>query len=265
MSKHEDPMVLTVQPNFIEATRSMAMFLRANYNDLSRQEAEVLAVRFEEAASTIRQHEEIARERDEEIRTLRIYANSVTAQAEEKNNEIERLRIVIRKCESEQDELYRNISNLESALRQVAQEKERETLERAAKVCERRAEDRFSEYGTREPDTGATYYGGRMAEELEARDEEDEDCAQAIRALSPTPTEDVSTPTELVGGYVRVPRDGTPIFDMRVTNITRQEAREIAEQLGGGAVLWQHDKCYPAMDVMCELRQTKGEVDERND
>lgn len=56
--------------------------------------------------------------------------------------------------------------------------------EACACLCEKRADERFSEYGTREHDTGATYYSGLVAEEYEARDEEDEACAAAIRARS---------------------------------------------------------------------------------
>lgn len=56
-------------------------------------------------------------------------------------------------------------------------------LEEAAKACEKRAEERFSEYGTREPDTNAGYYGGRSGEIYESMDEEDEFCAAAIRAM----------------------------------------------------------------------------------
>lgn len=46
-------------------------------------------------------------------------------------------------------------------------------LEEAARVAEKRAEERFAELGTREPDTNATYYEGRQGEWLEALDEED--------------------------------------------------------------------------------------------
>lgn len=60
---------------------------------------------------------------------------------------------------------------------------ERDALERAAKVCKKRAESRFDEHGFREPDTNATYYRGRDAAALESMDQEDEDCAAAIRAL----------------------------------------------------------------------------------
>lgn len=56
-----------------------------------------------------------------------------------------------------------------------------ETAEECARECERRAEERFDEYGTRESDTGATYYTGSRADEFEAKDEEAEDCAAAIR------------------------------------------------------------------------------------
>lgn len=56
-------------------------------------------------------------------------------------------------------------------------------LEEAAKVCEKRAELRFQENGTTEWDTGASYYGGSCEAEYTIRDEEDEDCAFAIRAM----------------------------------------------------------------------------------
>lgn len=56
-----------------------------------------------------------------------------------------------------------------------------ETAEACARECERRTEERFNEYGTREGDTGATYYTGSRADEFEAKDEEAEDCAAAIR------------------------------------------------------------------------------------
>ena len=58
-----------------------------------------------------------------------------------------------------------------------------EGLRMASKVCKRRAEERFEEHGTREHDTNATYYGGRMEEIYSSLDEEDDDCAAAIEAL----------------------------------------------------------------------------------
>jgi len=58
------------------------------------------------------------------------------------------------------------------------------TLEEAARACEKLAEERFNDHGTREPDTGACYYGGRIEEEYQTRDEEDNECAKAIRALA---------------------------------------------------------------------------------
>ncbi len=58
------------------------------------------------------------------------------------------------------------------------------TLEEAARACEKLAEERFNDHGIREPDTGACYYGGRVEEEYQARDEEDDECAKAIRALA---------------------------------------------------------------------------------
>lgn len=55
--------------------------------------------------------------------------------------------------------------------------------ERCAKACEKRAKRRFEDHGTRESETNATYYAGSNRAECEIRDEEDEDCAAAIRAL----------------------------------------------------------------------------------
>ncbi len=55
--------------------------------------------------------------------------------------------------------------------------------EECARTCVRRSEDRFSDYGVTEPDTNASYYAGSQADEYETRDEEDESCAAAIRAL----------------------------------------------------------------------------------
>ena len=57
------------------------------------------------------------------------------------------------------------------------------TLEEAAKVCEKRAAVRWDSKGYTEPSTNASYYPGRAAEVNTAMDEEDEDCAAAIRAL----------------------------------------------------------------------------------
>lgn len=63
-----------------------------------------------------------------------------------------------------------------------------DALESAAKVCERRAADRFSEFGVTEWDTNFSYYPGKDEDLLNSLDEEDDDCAKAIRALKgPTP------------------------------------------------------------------------------
>ncbi len=62
-----------------------------------------------------------------------------------------------------------------------------EERERCARIAEKRAEDRFAEYGTREGDTNATYYSGRRGETLEELDEEDEAIANAIRQQEPKP------------------------------------------------------------------------------
>lgn len=56
--------------------------------------------------------------------------------------------------------------------------------EACARLCEKMAEARFADYGTREHDTGASYYRGRASEEYEARDEENNNCAAAIRSRS---------------------------------------------------------------------------------
>lgn len=52
--------------------------------------------------------------------------------------------------------------------------------EECAKVCEKRAETRWEEYGVTEDDTGASYYP-RSHEWCDTADEEANDCATAIR------------------------------------------------------------------------------------
>ncbi|MCR4297523.1 MAG: hypothetical protein NUV75_02035 [Gallionella sp.] len=71
-----------------------------------------------------------------------------------------------------------------------------ETRERCAKVCEKRAYERFGEFGTTEYDTGATYYEGKAGEIYESMDEEDDDCAAAIRALQPVAQDRVAAAQE---------------------------------------------------------------------
>ena len=78
-------------------------------------------------------------------------------------------------------ELEAKLEAVEQRLREV----EASTIERCAKVCEKRAYERFGEFGTTEHDTGATYYEGKAGEIYESMDEEDDDCAKAIRALAP--------------------------------------------------------------------------------
>jgi hypothetical protein len=69
--------------------------------------------------------------------------------------------------------------------RPAAAAQEREALiEQCARVCERRAEQRFDEHGIRESDTNATYYKASVEEECTWKDEDDADCAAAIRALA---------------------------------------------------------------------------------
>lgn len=53
------------------------------------------------------------------------------------------------------------------------------------RVADRRAEDRFAEYGVTEPDTNASYYDGRRAEALDELDEEYWAIRDAIRAIDP--------------------------------------------------------------------------------
>lgn len=84
----------------------------------------------------------------------------------------------------------RRLARAFHAAEQRAREEEREAC---AKVCERRAEERFTQHGIREPDTGAEYYKGRTAEEYETRDEEANDCAAEIRALNGSTATQLST------------------------------------------------------------------------
>jgi hypothetical protein len=61
----------------------------------------------------------------------------------------------------------------------------RKALDAAAKIADKRAVDRFDEYGTTEPDTNASYYSGRRSESLDELDEEDWAIRDAIHALDP--------------------------------------------------------------------------------
>lgn len=82
------------------------------------------------------------------------------------------------------------------------------TVERCARICERRHEKRFEDFGIREPDTNATYYSGSDADENDIRDDEDDSCAAAIRALQPD-EETGWRPIE------SAPRDGTEVLIWR--------------------------------------------------
>jgi hypothetical protein len=82
----------------------------------------------------------------------------------------------------------------------LAEEVRLKTLEAAASVCEKLAYTRFDDHGTREPDTGACYYGGRNSDEYEIRDEEDLDCAAAIRELATMASTASEPAARLVGG-----------------------------------------------------------------
>lgn len=55
-------------------------------------------------------------------------------------------------------------------------------LERAAEICKRRSDERFMDHGQTDYETNETYYPSGIADEMNLRDEEDEDCAAAIRA-----------------------------------------------------------------------------------
>lgn len=68
---------------------------------------------------------------------------------------------------------------------EAAEKAIRRALDTAAGVCDRRAEQRFAEFGVTEPDTNASYYDGSRAEALDELDEEDWALAAAIRALKP--------------------------------------------------------------------------------
>ena len=72
-----------------------------------------------------------------------------------------------------------------AAGRALLVQKERETIERCAKVCEDRAKRRWVEDGYTELDTNASYYPKPQREWNEAQDEEDENCADAIRSILP--------------------------------------------------------------------------------
>lgn len=65
--------------------------------------------------------------------------------------------------------------------------------ERCARVCEKRAEARFEEHGYTEPDTNSSYYIGAWKDLGDSLDEEDADCAAAIRALPLDDGEGVKT------------------------------------------------------------------------
>ena len=43
------------------------------------------------------------------------------------------------------------------------------------------------------------------------------------------------------------------LVNMKISWITREEARNIAELLGGGSVVWSNGRCYPAREIECEI------------
>ena len=43
------------------------------------------------------------------------------------------------------------------------------------------------------------------------------------------------------------------LVNMKISRITRREAGNIAELLGGGSVVWSNGKCYPAREVECAI------------
>jgi ribosomal protein L37AE/L43A len=79
-------------------------------------------------------------------------------------------------------EMFNNLRKQWDAARQ-APDSRNAALELAARACEKRAEQRFSDHGITEPDTGAQYYYVREPGLYDWLDEEDDDCAEAIRAL----------------------------------------------------------------------------------
>lgn len=56
-----------------------------------------------------------------------------------------------------------------------------EVREKAAALCEKRAEDRFAEFGSTDPCTNDHYYSGEAGETYETLDEENAEIAAAIR------------------------------------------------------------------------------------
>jgi len=76
------------------------------------------------------------------------------------------------------------LTEIDALIEAYGSEREQAAFAAAAKVCRKRAEKRFEESGITEPDTGATYYAGRISDEYEARDEEDNKCADAIERLA---------------------------------------------------------------------------------
>lgn len=121
------------------------------------------------------------------------------------------------------------IASIASALRQV----ERETLERAAKVCD----------GLEYPTTIEEWMRMTKKEHIANACRQ---CAAAIRSLSPTPTELLTT-QELADGYVRVPREASETmldagFQALLEN---HNTGPYGECTGLG---WDHaEACYRAM------------------
>lgn len=66
-----------------------------------------------------------------------------------------------------------------------------QVIEECARVCEKRAETRWREYGITEYDTNASYYPSSH-EWCDTADEEAEGCAAAIRALATAPQDATS-------------------------------------------------------------------------
>ena len=117
----------------------------------------------------------------------------MTQPTEAQTNIVERLLDEADLCQNEGaediatllSEAAAEITRLRTELAEARLQGRREGLEAGARVADRRAEDRFAEYGVTEPDTNASYYDGRRAEALDELDEEDWAIRDAIRAIDP--------------------------------------------------------------------------------
>ena len=87
-------------------------------------------------------------------------------------------------------------ARIDSALASAEAGERDSVIEECARVCEKRAERRWEEHSYTEPDTNAGYYVGEWKLLGNSLDEEDNDCAAAIRALLGTRPAGVVVPVE---------------------------------------------------------------------